>query len=1012
MAPLSKILSGVSLLALSLPSIATSSSSTEDSVTQWPLHNDGYNKVVEWDHYSFQIDDQRIFVFSGEFHYWRIPVPGLWRDILEKIKAAGFTAFSFYSNWAYHAPNNQTLDFSTGAHDIAPLYELAEEIGLYILVRPGPYINAETTAGGFPLWLTTGDYGSLRNNDTRYTKAWTPYFTEMSKITSKYQVTNGHNTIGYQIENEYGDQWVSVSEKTPNNTAIAYMELLEANARENGITVPLTANDPNMNSWSWGTDYTNGEGNVDIAGVDSYPSCWTCDISQCDSTNGAYVAYQVVDYIDYFSEYSPTLPGFMPEFQGGSYNPWGGPEGGCPEDTGADFANLFYRWNIGQRVTAMSLYMIFGGTNWGGIATPVTATSYDYSAPISEDRSIGSKYYETKLLALFTRTAKDLPKTDLIGNGTQYTDNSDVRAYELRNPDTNAGFYATFHSNTSTDTNEAFHLKVDTSVGKLTVPQHGGVIRLNGHQSKIIVTDFTFGSGSLLYSTAEVLTYAVFDKVPTLVLWVPTGESGEFNVKGAKKGSTKSCQGCSDVKFIKEKGGLTATFTQSYGMSVLEIDDIRVVILDRTYAYTFWAPALTTNPFVPETESVLVSGPYLVRGASQSGSKLALTGDIVNTTTLVEVFAEEKVKSLTWNGNSVKTTRTAYGSLKGYVSAPKAIDLPALTSWKYKDSLPERFASYDDSGIAWVAADHMTTLNPRTPTYLPVLYADEYGFHNGIRLWRGYFNDSATAVSLNVQGGTAFGWSAWLNGELLGSFFGDDTSEQYNLTLSFSNVTVNTDTPNVLLVVHDDTGHDETTGALNPRGILDVSLAGSSSGFTHWRLAGTAGGESNLDPVRGVYNEDGLHAERVGWHLPGFDASSWDSVKGSDLTFEGATVRFFRTTVSLDLPTDHDVSVSFVLGTPTGSPLTYRTQLFVNGYQYGRFNPYIGNQVEFPVPLGVLNYQGENTISVAVWAQSEEGAGISVDWKVNYVSTTSLDIKEIDDASLRPVWTKERLEYA
>lgn len=268
MAPLRNLFCslGIALLALSPPSTA------EDSVTQWPLHNDGYNKVVEWDHYSFQIDNQRIFVFSGEFHYWRIPVPGLWRDILEKIKAAGFTAFSFYSNWAYHAPNNETLDFSTGAHDITPLYELAEELGLYILVRPGPYVNAETTAGGFPLWLTTGDYGSLRNNDTRYTKAWTPYFTEMSKITSRYQVTDGHNTIAYQIENEYGDQWISTSEKTPNETAIAYMELLEENARKNGITVPLTANDPNMNSLSWGSDYANEGGNVDISGVDSYPS--------------------------------------------------------------------------------------------------------------------------------------------------------------------------------------------------------------------------------------------------------------------------------------------------------------------------------------------------------------------------------------------------------------------------------------------------------------------------------------------------------------------------------------------------------------------------------------------------------------------------------------------------------------------------------------------------------------------------------------------------------------------
>lgn len=331
--------------------------------------------------------------------------------------------------------------------------------------------------------------------------------------------------------------------------------------------------------------------------------CWTCDLTQCTSTNGAYVAYEVVDYYDYFQESQPTLPGFMPEFQGGSYNPWGGPEGGCPDDIGTDFANLFYRWNIGQRVTAMSLYMLFGGTNWGAIAAPVTASSYDYSAPISEDRSIGSKYYETKLLALFTRCARDLTMTDLIGNGTQYTDNSAVRAYELRNPDRNAGFYATFHYNTSTSTNEAFHLKVNTSAGELTVPRHGGKIRLNGHQSKIVVTDFTFGSKTLLYSTAEVLTYEVFDDAPTLVLWVPTGETGEFSIKGSKKGSIKKCQGCSSVEFINDKAGLTVSFVQSYGMSVLKVDDVRVVLLDRTYAYEFWAPAITNDPFVPEKES-------------------------------------------------------------------------------------------------------------------------------------------------------------------------------------------------------------------------------------------------------------------------------------------------------------------------------------------------------------------------------------------------------------------------
>ena len=241
--------------------------------TQWPLHDDALNTVVQWDHYSFELHGQRIFLFAGEFHYWRLPVPGLWLDILQKIKAAGFTAFTFYTNWAWHAPNNTTLDFSTGAHDYTLLLEIAKDIGLYVFLRPGPYINAEVNAGGFPLWLTTGAYGTLRNNDTRYTAAWKPYFAESAQIISKYQITNGQNIIGFQIENEYGEQWdSSPQQKVPNDEAIDYMELLETTARSNGITIPLTANEPNMGSISWDSDWSSIGGNVDVTGLDSYPS--------------------------------------------------------------------------------------------------------------------------------------------------------------------------------------------------------------------------------------------------------------------------------------------------------------------------------------------------------------------------------------------------------------------------------------------------------------------------------------------------------------------------------------------------------------------------------------------------------------------------------------------------------------------------------------------------------------------------------------------------------------------
>lgn len=306
------------------------------------------------------------------------------------------------------------------------------------------------------------------------------------------------------------------------------------------------------------------------------------------------------------------MPSFFAEFQGGSYNPWGGPVGGCPEDIGPDFANLFYRWNIGQRVTAINLYMLYGGTNWGAIAAPVVASSYDYSSPISENRTIGAKYYETKLLTMFTRAARDLIVTDLIGNGTQYSTNPAIQTHVIRNPITNGTFYVTLHTISSSSTDETFQLHVNTSAGAFSIPRYGNSIRLNGHQSKIIVTDFQFGTHKLLYSTAEVLTYTVLDGIPTLALWVPTGESGEFSVLGGKWASVLRCEWCSDIQFHPEQdqtsnptvSRLTVSFTQGQGMSVIKLDTgLRVVLLDRESAYYFWAPALNSDPSVPEDQS-------------------------------------------------------------------------------------------------------------------------------------------------------------------------------------------------------------------------------------------------------------------------------------------------------------------------------------------------------------------------------------------------------------------------
>jgi hypothetical protein len=139
-------------------------------------------------------------------------------------------------------------------------------------------------------------------------------------------------------------------------------------------------------------------------------------------------------------------------------------------------------------------------------------------------------------------------------------------------------------------------------------------------------------------------------------------------------------------------------------------------------------------------------------------------------------------------------------------------------------------------------------------------------------------------------------------------------------------------------------GKDETTGVLNPRGILNATLLGGGK-FTSWKVAGNAGGEANIDPIRGPLAEGGLHAERLGWHLPGFDDGAWVSVSPTtELT--GAGANFYRTVVPLDLPRGMDISLGFTLNAPPGSK--FRAQLYVNGYQFAKFVPWIGNQILFP----------------------------------------------------------------
>ena len=247
-------------------------------------------------------------------------------------------------------------------------------------------------------------------------------------------------------------------------------------------------------------------------------------------------------------------------------------------------------------------------------------TSYDYSAPISkftiepyymllfialgESRVIGDKYHETKLFGQFLRVARDLTKVDLIGNSTAYASTSDIYTTELRNPDTNAAFYVTIHTSSPSKALTPFKLNVSTSAGNFVIPQYTNDIVLDGRDSKIIVTDFHIGKEKLIYSTAEVLTVSIQDSQPLVFLWLPTGESGEFLVSGVQSASLLKEDGCSNVAFEPNSGGLLVSYTQSAGSCALKLNNgFRFVLVARSTAYYTWVPSLSTDPYTPENST-------------------------------------------------------------------------------------------------------------------------------------------------------------------------------------------------------------------------------------------------------------------------------------------------------------------------------------------------------------------------------------------------------------------------
>ena len=331
----------------------------------------------EFSNRDFLLDGKPFQIISGEMHPNRIPAE-YWRHRIQMAKAMGCNTIAAYIFWNYHEEKEGVYDFTTWNRDIKKFVEIAQEEGLWVILRPGPYVCAEWDFGGIPPYLLKIPDLKVRCMDSRYMKAVENYITALSAEIKPLQITEGGPVLMLQVENEYGSY----------GNDREYMKALEKMWRNLGITIPF---------------FTGDGPTTFMLEAGSLPGCAVGLDSGYDQSSFD-LAYSMNPGVPVFS--SETYPGWLTH--------WG--EKWQRPDTTALLREVRFLMDTKK---SFNLYVIHGGTNFGftagansgGKGYEPDVTSYDYDAPINEQGQATEKYMALrKLIGSYQPKGKKLPE--------------------------------------------------------------------------------------------------------------------------------------------------------------------------------------------------------------------------------------------------------------------------------------------------------------------------------------------------------------------------------------------------------------------------------------------------------------------------------------------------------------------------------------------------------------------------------------------------------------------------
>lgn len=312
---------------------------------------------------DFLLNGRPFKILSGAIHYFRV-APTDWYHSLYNLKALGFNTVETYVPWNLHEPRKGEYHFD-GILDLEKFLLTAQELGLYAIVRPSPYICAEWEFGGFPAWLLN-ESARIRSNEVVYLNHVADYYDVLMEKIVPHQLSNGGNILMVQIENEYG----SYGEDKD------YLRSIHNLMCERGITVPFFTSDG-----PWRATLRAGS---------------MIDEDILVTGNFGSKAKENFDSMQkFFDEHDKKWPLMCMEFWDGWFNRWKEPIiQRDPHELAEAVREVLDQGSI-------NLYMFHGGTNFGfmngcsarGVIDLPQITSYDYGAPLNEQGNPTEKYY-------------------------------------------------------------------------------------------------------------------------------------------------------------------------------------------------------------------------------------------------------------------------------------------------------------------------------------------------------------------------------------------------------------------------------------------------------------------------------------------------------------------------------------------------------------------------------------------------------------------------------------------